>query len=145
MHSSELAGILGPTLLLFLIFLLILLLILWTLLPFAVFGVKKRLDLMIDELRMIKATLNSRGVTSDRQQSLDTPQPVAVFSASDRNECANEIIKGLRYRYLPEFIRQRLKNDYKCPDALIVEVTNKLQQEGKLSREMADAICATDK
>lgn len=145
MNNSTLAALLGADLLFLLILVLIILLILWLLLPFAVFGIKKRLDLMLDELRMIKISLNSVRQNSVPQQSLPGEQQPASFWESDRNECADEIMKGLRYRYLPEYIRSKLKKDHNYPDSLIIEVTNKLQQEGKLTHEKAKAISATDK
>ena len=145
MNSSDLAPLVNAPLASSMIFLLFLLIILCSLLEFAVFGIKKRLDLMLDELRMIKISLNSVRQNSVPQQSLPGEQQPASFWESDRNECADEIMKGLRYRYLPEYIRSKLKKDHNYPDSLIIEVTNKLQQEGKLTHEKAKAISATDK
>ena len=50
MQPSDILGILGVPVIFFIIVLLIVNLILWTFLPFAVFGIKAKLDKIIKEL-----------------------------------------------------------------------------------------------
>lgn len=56
MEGAE--GLIPAGILMFLFIFLILLMILWTILPFAIFGIKKRLDIQIRQNNRIKELLN---------------------------------------------------------------------------------------